>query len=322
MKLVVLDGYTENPGDLSWDALKEFGDLTVYDRTSYAEPPLIAERIGDAEIVITNKTPISRETIDKCPNIRLIAVLATGYNVIDYNYAAEKGIPVVNVPTYGTASVSQFSIALLLEICHHIGHHDKTVHEGKWAENDDWCYWDYPLIELEGKTMGIIGFGRIGQAEGRIAKALGMNVIAYDLYPNESGRAIADYVTQDELFAKADVISLHCNLTPENTGLINRENIAKMKDGVILLNNARGQLVNETDLAEALFSGKVAAAGLDVVSTEPIKADTPLLKAPNCIITPHISWAPKESRGRIMDCTVENIRAFLNRKPIHVVNMK
>lgn len=322
MKLVVLDGYAENPSDLSWDALKEFGDLTVYDRTSFTESPLIAERIGDAEIIITNKTPISRETIDKCPRIKLIAALATGYNVIDYNYAAEKGIPVVNVPTYGTASVSQFSIALLLEICHHIGHHDKTVHEGKWAENIDWCYWDYPLIELEGKTMGIIGFGRIGQAEGRIAKALGMNIIAYDLYPNESGRTIADYVTQDELFAKADVISLHCNLTPENTGLINRENIAKMKDGVILLNNARGQLVNESDLAEALFSGKVAAAGLDVVSTEPIKADNPLLKAPNCIITPHISWAPKESRGRIMDCTAENIRAFLNGKPVHVVNMK
>ena len=322
MKLVVLDGYTENPGDLSWDALKEFGDLTVYDRTSFTESPLIAERIGDAEIIITNKTPISRETIDKCPRIKLIAALATGYNVIDYNYAAEKGIPVVNVPAYGTASVSQFSIALLLEICHHIGHHDQSVHAGNWSSNSDWCYWDYPLIELEGKTMGIIGFGRIGQAEGRIAKALGMNVIAYDLYPNESGRALADYVTQDELFAKADVISLHCNLTPENTGLINRENIAKMKDGVILLNNARGQLINESDLAEALFSGKVAAAGLDVVSTEPIKADNPLLKAPNCIITPHISWAPKESRGRIMDCTAENIRAFLNGKPVHVVNMK
>ena len=265
MKLVVLDGYTENPGDLSWEGLKEFGELTVYDRTSYVESPLIAERISNAEIVITNKTPISRTTIDKCPNIRLIAVLATGYNVVDYNYAAEKGIPVVNVPTYGTASVSQFSIALLLEICHHIGHHDKTVHEGKWAENADWCYWDYPLIELEGKTMGIIGFGRIGQAEGRIAKALGMNVIAYDLYPNESGRVIADYVTLDELFANSDVISLHCNLTPENTEMINRNNIAKMKDGVILLNNARGQLVNEADLADALASRKVAAAGLDVV---------------------------------------------------------
>ena len=315
MKLVVLDGYTENPGDLSWEGLKEFGELTVYDRTSYVESPLIAERISNAEIVITNKTPISRTTIDKCPNIRLIAVLATGYNVVDYNYAAEKGIPVVNVPTYGTASVSQFSIALLLEICHHIGHHDKTVHEGKWAENAD------PLIELEGKTMGIIGFGRIGQAEGRIAKALGMNVIAYDLYPNESGRVIADYVTLDELFANSDVISLHCNLTPENTEMINRNNIAKMKDGVILLNNARGQLVNEADLADALASRKVAAAGLDVVSTEPIKADNPLLSVPNCIITPHISWAPKESRSRIMDSTVENIRAFLAGKPVHVINM-
>ena len=321
MKLVVLAGYTENPGDLSWEGLKEFGELTVYDRTSYVESPLIAERISNAEIVITNKTPISRTTIDKCPNIRLIAVLATGYNVVDYNYAAEKGIPVVNVPTYGTASVSQFSIALLLEICHHIGHHDKTVHEGKWAENADWCYWDYPLIELEGKTMGIIGFGRIGQAEGRIAKALGMNVIAYDLYPNESGRVIADYVTLDELFANSDVISLHCNLTPENTEMINRNNIAKMKDGVILLNNARGQLVNEADLADALASRKVAAAGLDVVSTEPIKADNPLLSVPNCIITPHISWAPKESRSRIMDSTVENIRAFLAGKPVHVINM-
>ena len=321
MKIVILDGYVKNPGDLSWEGLKEFGELTVYDRTSYVESPLIAERISNAEIVITNKTPISRTTIDKCPNIRLIAVLATGYNVVDYNYAAEKGIPVVNVPTYGTASVSQFSIALLLEICHHIGHHDKTVHEGKWAENADWCYWDYPLIELEGKTMGIIGFGRIGQAEGRIAKALGMNVIAYDLYPNESGRVIADYVTLDELFANSDVISLHCNLTPENTEMINRNNIAKMKDGVILLNNARGQLVNEADLADALASRKVAAAGLDVVSTEPIKADNPLLSVPNCIITPHISWAPKESRSRIMDSTVENIRAFLAGKPVHVINM-
>ena len=321
MKLVVLDGYTENPGDLSWEGLKEFGELTVDDCASYVESPLIAERISNAEIVITNKTPISRTTIDKCPNIRLIAVLATGYNVVDYNYAAEKGIPVVNVPTYGTASVSQFSIALLLEICHHIGHHDKTVHEGKWAENADWCYWDYPLIELEGKTMGIIGFGRIGQAEGRIAKALGMNVIAYDLYPNESGRVIADYVTLDELFANSDVISLHCNLTPENTEMINRNNIAKMKDGVILLNNARGQLVNEADLADALASRKVAAAGLDVVSTEPIKADNPLLSVPNCIITPHTSWPPKQSRSRIMDSTVENIRAFLAGKPVHVINM-
>ncbi len=320
MKIVVLDGYTENPGDLSWDALKAFGEVTVYDRTSYVESPLIAERIGDAEIVVINKTPISRSTIDACPNIKLIAVLATGYNVVDYPYAKEKGIPVVNVPTYGTMSVSQYSIALLLEICHHIGHHSDSVHAGRWASNADWCYWDYPLIELDGKTIGIIGFGRIGQAEGRVAKALGMRVIAYDIFPNDAGRQIAEYVSLEELYARADVISLHCFLTPENTGMINKTSIAKMKDGVILINNARGQLINEQDVADALNSGKMAAAGLDVVYTEPIREDNPLLKAKNCIITPHISWAPKESRERIMNITAENIRAFLERKPINVVN--
>ena len=320
MKIVVLDGYTENPGDLSWAGLEALGEVTVYDRTAYAESPLIAERIGDAEIVVMNKTPISKETIDKCPNIKLIAVLATGYNVVDYNYAKEKGIPVCNVPTYGTASVSQFSIALLLEICHHIGHHSESVHAGNWANNADWCYWDYPLIELEGKTIGIIGFGRIGQAEGRVAKALGLPVLAYDRYPNESGTAIAEYVDLDTLFARADVITLHCNLTPENTGMINKDTIAKMKDGVILINNARGQLIVEQDVADALNSGKMGAAGLDVVYTEPIKADNPLLQAKNCIITPHISWAPKESRQRIMDITVDNVKAFLNGAPQNVVN--
>ena len=320
MKLVVLDGYTENPGDLSWAELAALGELTVYDRTSYTESPLIAERIGDAEIVVMNKTPISRATIDACPNIRLIAVLATGYNVVDYQHAREKGIPVVNVPTYGTASVSQFSIALLLEICHHIGHHSASVHAGNWASNPDWCYWDYPLIELEGKTIGIIGFGRIGQAEGRIARAMGMHVLAYDVYPNDAGRAIGAYVDLDTLLAQADVVSLHCNLTPENTGLINKENIAKMKDGAILINNARGQLIVEQDVADALNSGKLAAAGLDVVYTEPIRPDNPLLTAKNCIITPHISWAPKESRQRIMDATAENIRAFLAGTPQNVVN--
>ena len=320
MKIVVLDGYTENPGDLSWEGLETLGEVTVYDRTAYQESPLIAERIGDAEIVVMNKTPISKETIDKCPNIKLIAVLATGYNVVDYNYAKEKGIPVCNVPTYGTASVSQFSIALLLEICHHVGHHSESVHAGNWANNADWCYWDYPPIELEGKTIGIIGFGRIGQAEGRVAKALGMNVLAYDLYPNETGRVIAEYVDLDTLFAKADVITLHCNLTPENTGMINKDTIAKMKDGVILINNARGQLIVEQDVADALNSGKMGAAGLDVVYTEPIKADNPLLQAKNCIITPHISWAPKESRQRIMDITVDNVKAFLNGAPQNVVN--
>ena len=320
MKIVVLDGYTENPGDLSWSELEKLGSVTAYDRTAYAESPLIAERIGDAEIVVMNKTPISRETIDKCPNIKLIAVLATGYNVVDYNYAREKGIPVVNVPTYGTASVSQFSIALLLEICHHIGHHSESVHAGNWANNADWCYWDYPLIELAGKTIGIIGFGRIGQAEGRIAKAMGMRVLAYDIYPNDSGHAVGEYVDLDTLLAQSDVVSLHCNLTPENTGLINKETIAKMKGGAILLNNARGQLIVEQDVADALNSGKLAAAGLDVVYTEPIRPDNPLLTAKNCILTPHISWAPKESRQRIMEITAENIRAFLNGTPQNVVN--
>ena len=319
MEIVILDGYTENPGDLSWDGFKQLGACKIYDRTPLDESVII-QRIGNAEVVYTNKTPITKNVLDACPNIRFIGVLATGYNVIDIAYARKKGIPVSNVPTYGTASVSQFSIALLLEICHHIGHHDESVHAGKWASCQDWCYWDYPLIELDGKTIGIIGFGRIGQAEGRIAKALGMRVVAYDLYPNDNGRAIAEYLDLDELLAVSDVITLHCNLIDANQGLINKNTIAKMKDGVILINNARGQLVNEADLAEALNSGKVAAAGLDVVSTEPIRNDNPLLTAKNCIITPHISWAPKESRARIMQCSVDNLKAFIDGKPIHVVN--
>ena len=320
MKIVVLDGYTENPGDLSWEELGKLGELTVYDRTSLTDENEAIQRIGDAEIVFTNKTPITKKVIDACPGMKFISLLATGYNVVDYAYAKEKGIPVTNVPTYGTASVSQFSIALLLEICHHIGHHDASVHAGNWASCIDWCYWDYPLMELEGKTIGIIGFGRIGQAEGRVAKALGMNVLAYDVYPNDSGRAIAEYVDLDTLYARADVITLHCNLTPENTGMINKDSIAKMKDGVILINNARGQLISEQDVADALNSGKMGAAGLDVVYTEPIRADNPLLKAKNCIITPHNSWAPKESRQRIMDCAVANAKAYIEGSPINVVN--
>ncbi len=320
MRIVVLDGYVENPGDLSWDELGKLGELTVYDRTSLTDEEEAIARIGEAEIVFTNKTPITKRVIDACPGMKFIGLLATGYNVVDYVYARQKGIPVTNVPTYGTASVSQFSIALLLEICHHIGHHDASVHAGNWVSCADWCYWDYPLIELEGKTIGIIGFGRIGQAEGRIAKALGMKVLAYDLYTNDSGREIGEYVDLDTLYARSDVITLHCNLTPENTGMISKESIAKMKDGVILINNARGQLINEQDVADALNSGKMGAAGLDVVYTEPIRADNPLLKAKNCIITPHISWAPKESRQRIMDCAVANAKAYLDGKPVNVVN--
>ena len=317
MKIVVLDGYTENPGDLSWAPLEALGELTVHERTPVVE---IVERIGDAEIVITNKTPISRETIAACPNMKYIGVLATGYNVIDTVAARERNIPVCNVPTYGTESVGQFAIALLLEICHHIGHHSQAVHEGRWQNNQNWCFWDYPLIELLDKTIGVIGFGRIGQTTGRIAKAMGMKVLAFDEYPNESGKAIADYVSLEELFAKSDVIALHCPLFPSTQGLINKVNIAKMKDGVIIINNSRGQLVVEQDLADALNSGKIYAAGLDVVSVEPIKADNPLLKAKNCIITPHISWAPIEARGRIMNTVAECVQAFLDGKPINVVN--
>lgn len=321
MKIVVLDGYTENPGDLSWGELEALGELTVYDRTPVNDEEEIIRRIGDAEMVYTNKTPITRKVIDACPNMKFISLLATGYNVVDYAYAAEKKIPVTNVPTYGTASVGQFAIGLLLEICHHIGHHSESVHAGNWTNNIDWCYWDYPLIELDGKTMGIIGFGRIGQATGRIAKALGMKVLAYDNHPNESGKALAEYVDLDTLLASSDVIALHCPLFPDTQGIVNKDTIAKMKDGVIILNNSRGPLVVEQDLADALNSGKVAAAGLDVVSTEPIKADNPLLSAKNCIITPHISWAAKEPRQRIMDCAVANAKAYLEGKLINVVNL-
>ena len=321
MKIVILDGYTENPGDLSWAPLEALGELTVYDRTPVQDEAEIIRRIGDAEVVFTNKTPISRATIDACPNMKFISMLATGYNVVDYVYAAEKGIPVTNVPAYGTAAVGQFAIAMLLEICHHVAHHSQTVHEGKWADSIDWCYWDYPLIELAGKTLGIIGFGRIGQQTGRIAKAMGMKVIAHDSVENDSGREIGAYVDLDTLLATSDVIALHCPLFPETQGIINKETIAKMKDGVILLNNSRGQLVVEQDLADALNSGKVFAAGLDVVSTEPITPDNPLLGAKNCIITPHISWAPKESRQRIMDCAVDNVKGYLAGKPINVVNL-
>ena len=320
MKIVVLDGHTENPGDLSWEGLEKIGDTTVYDRTSVNDKAEIIKRIGDAEIVIVNKTPISADVIAACKSIKYVGVLATGYNVVDIDAAKENGIVVCNIPTYGTTAVAQFAIALLLEVCHHIGHHSKAVHNGRWAESIDWCFWDYPLIELAGKTMGVIGFGRIGQATAKIAKALGMKIIAVDEYQNDAGKEIGEYVTLDELLAKSDVISLHCPLFPSTEGIINKDSIAKMKDGVIILNNSRGPLIVEQDLADALNSGKVYAAGLDVVSTEPITNDNPLLSAKNCIITPHISWAPKESRQRLMDIAVDNVNAFVNGSPVNVVN--
>lgn len=320
MKIVVLDGYTENPGDLSWEPLEALGEVTVYDRTSYVEDDIIAERIGDAEIVIINKTPISKATINKCSNIKLIGALATGYNVVDYAYAKEKGIPVVNVPTYGTQIVGQYAVGLLLEICSHIGNHDKSVHDGVWQSHIDWCYWNHPLIELAGQTAGIIGLGRIGQSSAKILKAMDMNVLAYDAYQSEEGKALATYVELDELFAKSDVIFLHCPLFPDTEGIISKKSIAKMKDGVIIINNSRGPLIVEDDLAEALNSGKVYAAGLDVVSSEPIKAENPLLKAKNCIITPHISWAAQAARQRILDITVDNVKSFIDGEPKNVVN--
>ncbi|MCR5369440.1 MAG: D-2-hydroxyacid dehydrogenase [Clostridium sp.] len=320
MKIVVLDGYTENPGDLSWEGLEKFGELTVYDRTCYTDSPLIAQRIGDAEVAVINKTPITKATIDACPNLKVIAVLATGYNVVDYNYAKEKGIIVQNVPTYGTQIVGQYAVGLLLEICSHYGHHDQTVKEGKWESNDDWCYWDYPMIELYGKTAGVIGLGRIGQATAKILNALNMKVIAYDAFESDAGRQVAEYVPLDTLLAESDVIFLHCPLFPETEGIINKDNIAKMKDGVIIINNSRGQLIVEQDLADALNSGKVYAAGLDVTSTEPIMPNNPLKTAKNTIITPHISWAAQAARQRIMDITVDNIQSYVDGSPVNVVN--
>ena len=320
MKIVVLDGYTENPGDISWAPLEALGEVTVYDRTSLTESPLIAERIGDAEIAVTNKTPLTRAVIDACPNLRAIAVLATGYNVVDTAYAREKNIPVMNVPVYGTDNVAQYAIALLLEACSQVGLHDRSVHAGDWTKSIDFCYWQKPLIEVSGKTAGIIGFGRIGMAVARILSAMNVRVLAYSRTERPEGRELADYVPLDDLIAQSDFIFLHCPLTPETEGIINVANIARMKDGVIIVNNGRGQLVVEADLAAALTSGKVAYAAVDVASTEPIRADNPLLSAPNCIITPHISWATKEARERIMQMTAENVRAFMEGKPTNVVN--
>lgn len=323
MRAIVLDGYTLNPGDLSWSPLEELCETVVYDRTAYdvTGNDLIIKRIGDAEVVFTNKTPISAEVINAATNIKFIGVLATGYNVVDVEAAKKKGIVVTNIPTYGTNAVAQMAIALLLELCHHAGAHGEAVKAGHWSSNPDWCFWNYPLIELNDKTMGIIGFGRIGQVTAQIAQALGMKVLAYDNYKiNDLESETLRYVELDELLVNSDVISLHCPLFESTKGIINKHTLAKMKDGVIIINTSRGPLVVEEELAQALNSGKVGGAGLDVVSTEPIKADNPLLKAKNCIITPHISWAPRESRKRLLDIAVDNLRTFLDGAPINVVN--
>lgn len=317
MNIVVLDGYGLNPGDLSWERLHKIGDAKIYDRIAKED---IIERIGDAEIVLTNKTPINAEIMDKT-KIKYIGVLATGYNVVDVEAAKERGIIVTNVPAYSTASVAQMVFAHVLEICNHVAHHDRTVKEGKWEKCPDFCYWERHLIELDGKVMGIIGYGRIGQAVAKVAQAFGMKVIAYSPrkrkeLENENMR----YVELDELFSQSDIISLHAPLFESTRNIINKESISKMKKSVIIINTSRGPLVNEQDLADALNSGRIYAAGVDVVSEEPIKANNPLLKAKNIFITPHIAWAPKEARVRLMNIAMENIEAYLAGRPINVVN--
>lgn len=318
MKIVILDSNALNPGDMSWDQIKAFGDVTTYPRTQGKDE--IIARIGDSDIVLLNKVPIDAEILDACPSVKLICCLSTGYNVVDIHAARDRNIPVCNVPAYSTAAVSQFTFALLLELCHRIGHHDQTVHDGKWTACPDFCYWDTPQMELAGKTMGIIGFGRIGQAVGRIAKAMGMEVLAYSRSRRSEGEKIAEYVDLETLLHSSDIISLHCPLFPETEKLINARAIEKMKNGAILLNTARGQVIDEAAVADALKTGKLRGAAMDVVSEEPIRADNPLLSAPNCIITPHMAWAPMETRQRILDITVENIRGFLSNNPINVVN--
>lgn len=315
MKITILDGEALNPGDLSWDCISKFGEVRYYPRTENEADTI--DRAQDADIILLNKVPITANVLDNCPNLKLICVLATGYNVIDCAAASKKKIPVCNVPGYGTDSVAQFTIALLLELCHQIGHHSQVVHEGKWSACPNFCFWDTPQMELAGKTIGIIGYGAIGKAVGKIAQALGMRVIAY----SRTKRPGSEYVNLDELLAESDVISLHCPLFPETEKIINSQSIAKMKDGVILLNTARGGLLDEHAVADALRQGKIRGAAVDVVTAEPISRENPLLRVPNCIITPHIAWAPIEARQRILDITVKSIQGFLDGKQINVVNL-
>ncbi len=320
-KIVILDSYSANPGDLSWEPLSALGELTLYDRTPINDVDEIIKRIGDATAIFTNKTPLSKPVLSACPNLKFIGVLATGYNVVDTASAKELGIVVSNVPAYSTPAVSQFTIALLLEICHHVGHHNNQVHDGYWENSMDFCFWDSPLIELAGKTMGIIGYGQIGQSTAKIAQAMGMNILVYSRTRKpELESDTVRFAQLDDVLSESDVISLHCPLFPETQGIINKNSIAKMKDGVIILNSSRGPLIVEEDLADALNTGKIYAAGLDVASCEPINSDSPLLKAKNCIITPHIAWATKESRQRLLNVAINNLAQFQKGTPMNVVN--
>ncbi len=317
-KIVVLDGFAENPGDLSWDGFEKFGRVTVYDRTA---PEETAERIGDATCVLTNKTGLDEAVLSRCPSVKYIGVLATGFNVVDAKAAAKRGITVTNIPEYGTDTVAQYTMALLLELCHHVGAHAESVRNGDWSRCPDFCYWNYPQMELGGKVMGIIGYGRIGKKTAKLAEAFGMSVLVHSNHPAPAGELTERIreVPLDELLEKSDVISLHCPLTERTKGLICRETIAGMKDGVLLINSSRGQLIREEDLLEALISGKVGGAAADVLSMEPPEADHPLIGAPNMLITPHIAWASREARERLMKMAVENLEAFLSGTPIHVV---
>ena len=307
MKIVVLDGYTLNPGDNPWDEVAALGTLSVHDRTP-AEAIIAQAR--DAEIVFTNKTPLTAATLAQLPRLKFIAVLATGYNIVDIAAARARGIPVANVPEYGTASVAQATFAMLLELTNHVGLHDAAVKAGDWVHSADFCFWRKPIIELAGKNLGIVGYGRIGRRVGAIGQALGMNLLPADLDQGDVQRA----------FRKADVLTLHCPLTADNQGLVNRDRLATMKPTAGLINTSRGGLVVEPDLADALNAGRLAGAAVDVISVEPMRADNPLLRANNCLITPHVAWATQEARRRLMQTTVENVRAFQNGKPINVVN--
>jgi glycerate dehydrogenase len=317
MKLTILDGYCVNPGDLSWDALRAFGELDVFDRTPVDE---VVNRAAGAAIILMNKTPLPGYILRQLPELKYIGVLATGYNVVDVEAAREQGIVVTNIPTYGTASVAQFVFALLLELCHNVKLHSDAVRAGEWAHNPDWSFWKAPLMELSGKTMGIVGFGRIGRQVGRIADAMGMRVIANDTYHgDEPGFPGFRWASVDEVLRESDVVSLHSPLFPETRGMINRESLKLMKPTAFLINTSRGPLVVDDDLADALNAGRLGGAGLDVLSVEPPTEHNPLLSARNCLVTPHIAWATKEARSRLVELVVENITAFLAGEPRNVV---
>jgi glycerate dehydrogenase len=315
MNIVVLDGYTLNPGDLSWDELQSLGPCAVYDRTLPAE---VAHRAADADILLTNKTELTSGHIQNLPRLKYIGVLATGTNVVDLATARARGIPVTNVPAYGTKSVAQMTFALLLELAHHTGHHARTVREGRWTDSTDWCYWDFPLIELDGFTLGVVGFGRIGRAVAELGAAFGMKVLACDNTANAAPPFVR-FVELDTLFRESDIVSLHCPLTPQTTELVNAQRLALMKPTAFLLNTSRGPLVDERALADVLNSGRIAGAAMDVLSKEPPPADNPLLTAQNCLITPHLAWATRAARSRLMKIAVENVRAFLHGRAQNVV---